>query len=317
MQDETAALVARDAQAFLGQDLSSPCRASVRRAEGIWVEDHSGRRFMDFHGNSAHHLGHAHPRVLAAIRDQLDGLIFAPRHCACEPATTRAALEVLDVIAEESLVDRVEARGRRSGSTTCLKRCRRCACDDEVRPGAAPRAGFQAAAVRGACSSDLTWTRLAMRIGPCASPTVIATPNRAKAVTKPLIGAEELEEAAKVRLLRAGRPDGAGAGRQPHRAVWATATLRVGLCFPQSHGLKRVDQPCRGQRALDCGPIPSALGHQSTDQKTKSHRPSGRRPHLVRHGATAGPGMGTTSRPVRRAAVHCFRTSMPRHLGGC
>ena len=90
MTDPSASLIARDAAVFLSQDLSSPCASSVRRAEGIWIEDHAGRRFMDFHGNSAHHLGYAHLRILAAIRDQLDQLTFAPRRFACEPATELA-----------------------------------------------------------------------------------------------------------------------------------------------------------------------------------------------------------------------------------
>ena len=80
------ALLARDAAAFLHQDLSTPCLTTVARAEGIWIEDHSGRRWMDFHGNSVHHIGYAHPRVLTAIRDQLDRLTFAPRRFACEQA---------------------------------------------------------------------------------------------------------------------------------------------------------------------------------------------------------------------------------------
>ena len=84
------ALLARDAAAFLHQDLSTPCLTTVAKAEGIWIEDHSGRRWMDFHGNSAHHIGYRHPRVLAAIRDQLDTLSFAPRRFTCEPAVELA-----------------------------------------------------------------------------------------------------------------------------------------------------------------------------------------------------------------------------------
>ncbi|GIL02723.1 MAG: aspartate aminotransferase family protein [Alphaproteobacteria bacterium] len=74
-----AELVARDAAAFLHQSLSSPVLSAVARAEGIWIEDADGRRYMDFHGNSVHHIGYGHPRLLAAIRDQLDALTFAPR----------------------------------------------------------------------------------------------------------------------------------------------------------------------------------------------------------------------------------------------
>lgn len=83
-------LTDRDAQAFIGQALSSPVPNTIRRAEGIWVEDHQGRRFMDFHGNSVHHLGYGHPKILAAIRAQLDELSFAPRTFTCEPAVELA-----------------------------------------------------------------------------------------------------------------------------------------------------------------------------------------------------------------------------------
>ncbi|MDU8946496.1 (R)-1-hydroxy-2-aminoethylphosphonate ammonia-lyase [Ovoidimarina sediminis] len=73
------ALLDRDAAAFLHQSLSSPCAATIARAEGIWIEDMAGRRFMDFHGNSVHHIGYGHPRVISAIKDQLDALPFSPR----------------------------------------------------------------------------------------------------------------------------------------------------------------------------------------------------------------------------------------------
>lgn len=85
-----AALLARDDAVFLRQSLSTPCLSTVRSAEGIWIEDADGRRFMDFHGNSVHHLGHGHPRVVDAIRRQLDALPFAPRRFSCEPAVELA-----------------------------------------------------------------------------------------------------------------------------------------------------------------------------------------------------------------------------------
>lgn len=85
-----AALLARDETVFLRQSLSTPCLGTVRRAEGIWIEDADGHRYMDFHGNSVHHLGHGHPRIVAAIRRQLDALSFAPRRFTCEPAVELA-----------------------------------------------------------------------------------------------------------------------------------------------------------------------------------------------------------------------------------
>ena len=86
----SAPLLRRDANAFLHQSLSSPCVSTIARAEGIWIEDKDGRRYMDFHGNSAHHIGYGHPRLIAAIKAQLDDLPFAPRRFTCDPAVELA-----------------------------------------------------------------------------------------------------------------------------------------------------------------------------------------------------------------------------------
>jgi 4-aminobutyrate aminotransferase len=89
---ETAAeaLLARDAAAFLHQRGSTPCLSAIRRAEGIWIEDLSGRRYMDFHGNSVHHIGYGHPRLKAALKAQIDELSFTPRRYTSEPAVALA-----------------------------------------------------------------------------------------------------------------------------------------------------------------------------------------------------------------------------------
>lgn len=86
----TEDLLRRDAEAFLHQSLSSPCVATIAKAEGIWIEDLAGRRYMDFHGNSVHHIGYAHPRLIAAIKAQMDRLCFAPRRFTCETAVELA-----------------------------------------------------------------------------------------------------------------------------------------------------------------------------------------------------------------------------------
>ncbi|MBL4766926.1 MAG: aminotransferase class III-fold pyridoxal phosphate-dependent enzyme, partial [Rhodobacteraceae bacterium] len=65
---KSSPLLQRDSDAFLHQSLSSPCAATIAKAEGIWIEDLDGNRFMDFHGNSVHHIGYAHPRLIAAIK---------------------------------------------------------------------------------------------------------------------------------------------------------------------------------------------------------------------------------------------------------
>ena len=82
LDEASRALLARDAAAFLHQSVSTPCLAPIVKAEGLFIEDMAGRRYMDFHGNNVHHVGHGHPRVLAAIKRQLDDLSFAPRRFA-------------------------------------------------------------------------------------------------------------------------------------------------------------------------------------------------------------------------------------------
>ena len=90
LDEATRALLARDSAAFIQQSVSTPCLDAVAKAEGIWIEDLAGRRYMDFHGNNVHHVGYAHPDVLAAIKTQLDALSFAPRRFASDRAVELA-----------------------------------------------------------------------------------------------------------------------------------------------------------------------------------------------------------------------------------
>jgi 4-aminobutyrate aminotransferase len=90
LHNATRALLERDAQAFLHQSVSTPCLNAIAKAEGIWIEDIAGRRYMDFHGNNVHHIGYGHPRLKQAIAAQMDQLSFAPRRYACETAVLLA-----------------------------------------------------------------------------------------------------------------------------------------------------------------------------------------------------------------------------------
>ncbi|MGA3353534.1 MAG: aspartate aminotransferase family protein [Acidimicrobiales bacterium] len=83
-------LLARDEAVFFRQSLSTPCLSAVVRAEGSWLEDADGRRYLDLHGNSVHHIGHGHPKVRAAVEAQMRVLAFAPRRFTCEPAVMLA-----------------------------------------------------------------------------------------------------------------------------------------------------------------------------------------------------------------------------------
>ncbi|AMM21453.1 4-aminobutyrate aminotransferase [Frondihabitans sp. PAMC 28766] len=69
----------RDASAYLKQAVSTPCLTSIVGAEGPYLFASDGTRYLDFHGNSAHQIGYAHPRLVDAVTKQLTTLPFVPR----------------------------------------------------------------------------------------------------------------------------------------------------------------------------------------------------------------------------------------------
>ena len=56
----------------------------------------TGRRYMDFHGNNVHHIGYGHPRMIEAIKRQLDDLPYSPRRFTDEP-TVAAARKLAEI----------------------------------------------------------------------------------------------------------------------------------------------------------------------------------------------------------------------------
>jgi 4-aminobutyrate aminotransferase len=87
---KTRALLAEDAEYFVHQAMSTPCLNALRGAKGAWIEDLEGRRYLDFHGNNVHQVGFGHPRVISAIKKQLDQLPFCTRRYTNEPAVRLA-----------------------------------------------------------------------------------------------------------------------------------------------------------------------------------------------------------------------------------
>lgn len=82
----TRAWLEADDALFLHQALSTPCLDVLDSAAGDTLHALSGESWLDFHGNNVHHAGHGHPRILAAIREQLDRLPFCPRRFTNVPA---------------------------------------------------------------------------------------------------------------------------------------------------------------------------------------------------------------------------------------
>ncbi|KKB61357.1 aminotransferase class III [Robbsia andropogonis] len=71
--------------------------AAERLADGAWITDDAGRRWLDFGSFGLHLLGHRHPVVVAALRGQLDQLGLSSRILANEPAI-RAAEELVGCV---------------------------------------------------------------------------------------------------------------------------------------------------------------------------------------------------------------------------
>jgi 4-aminobutyrate aminotransferase len=76
LQEQTAAQRVLDARArYVVPGVSTP-RLVVARAEGAHIEDADGKTYIDFAGGlGCANLGHGHPAVLAAIREQLDNYL--------------------------------------------------------------------------------------------------------------------------------------------------------------------------------------------------------------------------------------------------
>ncbi|HFQ5403958.1 TPA: aspartate aminotransferase family protein [Vibrio vulnificus] len=87
MDDErTQALLKRDSEVFLHQAMSTPCLDTLEAAEGIYIQDTTGKKYMDFHGNNVQQLGYGHPHVIKRVQEQIAKLPFSPRRFTNETA---------------------------------------------------------------------------------------------------------------------------------------------------------------------------------------------------------------------------------------
>lgn len=77
--ERTQELLQRDSDVFLHQAMSTPCLDALEAAEGIYIQDATGKKYMDFHGNNVHQLGYGHPHVIKRVTEQIANLPFSPR----------------------------------------------------------------------------------------------------------------------------------------------------------------------------------------------------------------------------------------------
>jgi putrescine aminotransferase len=85
LDEHSLAEVTRCYKNFISADLARLLRltgfgALEVSAEGSWVVDQTGRRYLDFSGGyGVFSLGHRHPKVIAAVKDQLDRVALSSR----------------------------------------------------------------------------------------------------------------------------------------------------------------------------------------------------------------------------------------------
>lgn len=79
LNQATIELLDQDADVFLHQALSTPCLDILESCEGIFITDISGKKYMDFHGNSVHQMGYRNRFIIKKVKEQMDVLPFSPR----------------------------------------------------------------------------------------------------------------------------------------------------------------------------------------------------------------------------------------------
>lgn len=85
MDQPTLAEVTRCYKKYISPDLARLLKLTgfgvlETSAQGCWVTDHNGERYLDFSGGyGVFSLGHRHPKVVAAVKQQLDSLALSSR----------------------------------------------------------------------------------------------------------------------------------------------------------------------------------------------------------------------------------------------
>ena len=85
---ETNCILRDDEDIFLHQSLSTPCLNVLKKSKGIYLEDISGKIYMDFHGNNVHQVGFGNEDVKNAIIQEMEELPFSPRRYTNNSAIT-------------------------------------------------------------------------------------------------------------------------------------------------------------------------------------------------------------------------------------
>ncbi|NBC82841.1 MAG: aspartate aminotransferase family protein [Bacteroidetes bacterium] len=119
---QTKKQLAEDEKYFIHQALSTPCLNVIQECEGIYLTDIEGKKYMDFHGNSAHQIGFRNNYVVERLKQQLDVLPFTTRRYTNLPAIELA--KKITSIAPESLNKVLYAPGGATANGMAIKLAR-------------------------------------------------------------------------------------------------------------------------------------------------------------------------------------------------
>ncbi|UOQ43307.1 aspartate aminotransferase family protein [Halobacillus salinarum] len=86
LNNKTKELLNEDSTYFFHQSLSTPCLDVIKNARGAQITTEDGRQLYDFHGNGVHQAGFQHPKIIEAMKQQLDNLSFSTRRYTNQPA---------------------------------------------------------------------------------------------------------------------------------------------------------------------------------------------------------------------------------------
>lgn len=86
IDEHTKSLLEKDAKYFMHQSLSTPCLDVLTNCDGPFIENVSGKKYFDFHGNNVHQIGFSHPKLVAKLTAQLQSLTFSTRRYTNEVA---------------------------------------------------------------------------------------------------------------------------------------------------------------------------------------------------------------------------------------
>lgn len=90
LDENTVDIIGQDERVFLRQSMSTPCMNAVSDVEGCYIIDTRGKRYLDFHGNSVHQVGHKNKYIIEKIKNQIDELPFIPRRYTSDIAVKAA-----------------------------------------------------------------------------------------------------------------------------------------------------------------------------------------------------------------------------------